>query len=105
RAAGEDEHSAGVEAIDLVRQRLAKGLAEDDALHRREPIDSVQHRFLLCGFGNAVCYHSSGASRRQRMSVTKTAVYLLLLVLVRVLLPGQVWEQSDTPGTKLQCTA
>ena len=44
RAAGEDEHRAGVEAIDLLRQRFGKGLAEDDAFHRRKSIDAAQHR-------------------------------------------------------------
>jgi hypothetical protein len=34
------------------------------------------------------------------MNAAKTAVCLLLLVMVMV--PGQVWGQSDTPGTKLR---
>jgi hypothetical protein len=36
------------------------------------------------------------------MNVAKTAVYLLLPLLVTVMVPGQVWGQSDAPGTKLR---
>ena len=36
------------------------------------------------------------------MYVTKTAVYLLLLLLVTIMVPGQVWGQSGAPGTKLR---
>ena len=32
----------------------------------------------------------------------KVGVYLLLLVLVTVMVPGYVWGQSDTPGVKLR---
>ena len=40
--------------------------------------------------------------RRQPMNVAKTAVYLLLLLLVTVMVPGHVWGQSDAQGTKLR---
>ena len=36
------------------------------------------------------------------MNVSKTAVYLLLPLLVTVIVPGHVWGQSDAPGTKLR---
>ena len=36
------------------------------------------------------------------MKVEKTAVYLLLLVLVTVMVSGHVWGQSDAPGTQLR---
>ena len=36
------------------------------------------------------------------MNVAKTAVCLLLLLLVTVMVPGQVWGQSGAPGTKLR---
>ena len=36
------------------------------------------------------------------MNAAKTAVYLLLLLLVTVMVPGHVWGQSDAPGTKLR---
>ena len=36
------------------------------------------------------------------MQVSKTAVYLLLLLLVTALLPVDVWGQSGAPGTKLR---
>ena len=36
------------------------------------------------------------------MKVERTAVYLLLLMLVMVMVPGYVWGQSDAPGTKLR---
>ena len=36
------------------------------------------------------------------MNVAKTAVCLLLLLLVTVTVPGQVWGQSGAPGTKLR---
>jgi hypothetical protein len=36
------------------------------------------------------------------MNVSKTAVYLLLVLLVTVVVPGQVWGQSGEPGTKLR---
>jgi hypothetical protein len=36
------------------------------------------------------------------MNVPKTAVYLLLALLVTVMIPGQVWGQSGAPGTKLR---
>ena len=36
------------------------------------------------------------------MNVAKTAVYLLLLLLVTVMVPGHVWGQSDAQGTKLR---
>jgi len=46
-AACENEHRTCIEAVDLLRQRLGKGLAEDHAVHRRKPTDAAQHRFLL----------------------------------------------------------
>jgi hypothetical protein len=36
------------------------------------------------------------------MNVAKTAAYLLLLWLLTVIVSGQVWGQSDAPGTKLR---
>src|SRR5438132_12690101 len=42
-AAGEHENRASVEPIDLLRQHLGKGCAEDDAFHLREAIDTAQH--------------------------------------------------------------
>jgi hypothetical protein len=36
------------------------------------------------------------------MNVAKTAVYLLLPLLVTVMVPGRVWGQSGAPGTKLR---
>jgi hypothetical protein len=36
------------------------------------------------------------------MNVAKTAVYLLLPLLVTVMVPGQVRGQSGAPGTKLR---
>lgn len=36
------------------------------------------------------------------MNVAKAAVYLLLPLLVTVTVPGEVWGQSDAPGTKLR---
>ena len=36
------------------------------------------------------------------MRVSKTAVYLLLLLLVTALAPVHVWGQSSAPGTKLR---
>jgi hypothetical protein len=36
------------------------------------------------------------------MNVAKTAVCLLLPLLVTVMVPGQVWGQSGAPGTKLR---
>jgi len=36
------------------------------------------------------------------MNVAKTAVCLLLPLLVTVIAPGQVWGQSGEPGTKLR---
>ena len=40
--------------------------------------------------------------RRRRMRVAKTAVCLLLPLLVTVIVPGQVWGQSGAPGTQLR---
>jgi hypothetical protein len=36
------------------------------------------------------------------MNVAKTAVCLLLLLLVTMMVPGQAWGQSGAPGTKLR---
>ena len=36
------------------------------------------------------------------MNVSKTAVYLLLVLLVTATVPGEVWGQSGAPGTKLR---
>ena len=44
RAAGENKHRAGVEPIDLLRERLGKGLAEDDAFHLRKAIAPLNMR-------------------------------------------------------------
>src|SRR6516225_2274698 len=38
------------------------------------------------------------------MHVSKTAVYLLLLLLVTALAPVHVWGQSGAPGTKLRAS-
>jgi len=63
RAAREDEHRLRLDAVDLLRQPLDKGFPEDDALHRRKPIDLTQHDLFLYfsppaipagGFGDAV---------------------------------------------------
>jgi len=36
------------------------------------------------------------------MNVSKTAVYLVLALLVTPMVPGQMWGQSGAPGTKLR---
>ena len=38
------------------------------------------------------------------MNVSKTAVYLLLVLLVTAVVPVHVWGQSGTPGTKLRAS-
>jgi hypothetical protein len=43
-----------------------------------------------------------GQRTGHNMSVPKTAVYLLLLLLFTVLAPSHVWGQSGAPGTKLR---
>ena len=43
-AARQDEDGAGVEPVDLLRQRFDIRLAENDAFHLRKAIDAAQHR-------------------------------------------------------------
>src|SRR5271169_671488 len=65
---------SSLDAVDLLDE-LPLG---DDAFHRRKSTD-----------------------RRQRMNVAKAVLCVLLVLLVTMMVPSQVWGQSGAPGTEL----